>query len=73
MSEAGLAVARGAANTLTVAKFAKQDPGRVDRAYNDSNTSVQNVLASVEAATPGKRKREREETKKGKEKKKKET
>lgn len=53
MSDAAMAVARGAVNTLTVAKFAKQDPQRVDRAYNDANTSLQNLLASVDAATPG--------------------
>jgi len=53
MADAAHAVGRGAVNTLSVAKFARQDPARMDRAYNEANNAVQNLMSTVDGATPG--------------------
>lgn len=38
---------------ITAAKLAKQDPGRLDKAFMDLNNAIQALLNAIDMATPG--------------------
>jgi hypothetical protein len=53
LSDAALTAGRHATKILGLAKFARQDPARIDRAYADASADLAGINQVLDEATPG--------------------